>query len=503
MSFQLPHSASHEVLVDRNSPCELDSMSPRPYLQKSVAELEELFKENHADLTLLKRLDAELAQRSVPRARALKEKVVAAIRTQPRTENLRMSAPTPAIAAIQEQASVFELEHVSTERTVSSPAARHRPSQQRLNLDPPTNKPQDVLAGWTAMEVLSPPSFLKVEDLAGGERNRVAKMSGGMRLPWEEGGERSRPGFRLYYQVVLGTVDMETSMNALVRVFSDSRAERPQTRGEAILATVTLERTGAPIEVDAVSVSSFGWGVPVALKGSLDELGRWSQAERSLIEDLTKKLITVDDDGKPVPLTYEAIQKAFDWLVQRLGLPETFVKPPTFAIRTYQPFRLPGPPESLLLNSFYLSDLDAARKRAVAGELSANLRRYLQLASPKQRRNLMTDRDAIADALEPSRFPIGSWPAPGRHSLGLLQQCAVNLAAHDLSKEGILAVNGPPGTGKTTLLRDIVAAVVTERAMAMCEFDDPEDGFVNSGSKAEGRKWLYPPVQIGPEASRA
>lgn len=163
-------------------------MTPRPYLQKSVAELERLFEENHADLTLLKRLDTELAQRSVPRARALKEKVVAAIRAQSRTENPRMSGPLPATVAIQEQASSFALEHVSTEQTVSSPAAGHQPSQQRLNLDPPTNKPQDVLAGWTAMEVLSPPSFLKAEDLAGGERNRVAQMSGGMRLPW--GGRR-------------------------------------------------------------------------------------------------------------------------------------------------------------------------------------------------------------------------------------------------------------------------------------------------------------------------
>ena len=51
--------------------------------------------------------------------------------------------------------------------------------------------------------------------------------------------------------------------------------------------------------------------------------------------------------------------------------------------------------------------------------------------------------------------------------LVLLQQAAVNLSLSELRDGGILAVNGPPGTGKTTLLRDIAAALITERARVM------------------------------------
>lgn len=50
-------------------------------------------------------------------------------------------------------------------------------------------------------------------------------------------------------------------------------------------------------------------------------------------------------------------------------------------------------------------------------------------------------------------------------------------------KDGILAVNGPPGTGKTTLLRDLVAHYVSSRAAAMIKFDDPEQAFKASGQK--------------------
>jgi len=52
-------------------------------------------------------------------------------------------------------------------------------------------------------------------------------------------------------------------------------------------------------------------------------------------------------------------------------------------------------------------------------------------------------------------------------------------------KQGMLAVNGPPGTGKTTLLRDVIAMCVLERAMAMTTFDDPRQGFTKTGERVE------------------
>jgi stage III sporulation protein SpoIIIAA len=56
----------------------------------------------------------------------------------------------------------------------------------------------------------------------------------------------------------------------------------------------------------------------------------------------------------------------------------------------------------------------------------------------------------------------------------------VNLAVSDCLGTNLFPVNGPPGTGKTTLLRDVVAALVVRRAEAMCIFDEPEGAFTEA-----------------------
>lgn len=345
-----------------------------------------------------------------------------------------------------------------------------------------TNEPNDILSAWTAIEVLSPQSFSKPEDIAAGNRSRIARLDKGQ-LPWENGGEKARDNYRLYYQIVLGSVDLPKAVAALLERYSDSRAERPPARGEAVLATIMVDQHGGPIENDAVSISSFGWGLSTALKGGLNDLEKWPEVKLELIEEIKTQIIKLDDDGNFLPLNQDAIENAYDWLLQKINLSAEFAKRPVFAVRTYQHVKEEDPPESILLNSFYLDDLDYAKKLFLSRRATPNLKRYLGVIRPENRRNLLQDKKAMIEALEPRKFPLGSWPGNGRHPLALLQQCAVNLALHNVQTDGILAVNGPPGTGKTTLLRDVIAALVTNRATVLCSFDEPESAFIYSGKR--------------------
>ena len=124
-----------------------------------------------------------------------------------------------------------------------------------------------------------------------------------------------------------------------------------------------------------------------------------------------------------------------------------------------------------ILTSFFVEDLLRVRKALADGHVGKGLREFLAAGQGKNAPTRIDVRapssaPLIEAALRPTRMPAGRWPSD--HALVLSQQLAVNEAWTKLvDGAGIFAVNGPPGTGKTTLLRDVAAAVITHRASLM------------------------------------
>ncbi|MFC4127127.1 DEAD/DEAH box helicase [Nocardia rhizosphaerae] len=108
------------------------------------------------------------------------------------------------------------------------------------------------------------------------------------------------------------------------------------------------------------------------------------------------------------------------------------------------------------------------------GDIGAALRDYLaatQALPVEQRVDVRQRQDVVVEGLLPQRIPDGRWPGD---PLVSGQQFAVDQAMAELGDgAGICTVHGAPGTGTTTMLRDLLAGIVVERAARLAGFEDP------------------------------
>lgn len=253
----------------------------RRYFSSSIDEPETLFENQKDKRSVLEILENELPHRKTELAARLRGRVAGrltqlGIRTSSSTleqESVQFDG-TPVNGIDQHQSDAPGMRKKSADNSgPTSATLRGRVKNQAPRALPgETNTPESVLSAWTALEVLSPPGFRRPEDLASGERTRVARLAGD-RLPWERG-EKSRPKQRLYYQVVLGSIRMAPPVELLIEHYGDTRIEKQRVDKNAALAVVILDQQGRLAASPAVTVSSFGWGVVTALHGQLEDLAQ-------------------------------------------------------------------------------------------------------------------------------------------------------------------------------------------------------------------------------------
>ncbi len=133
-----------------------------------------------------------------------------------------------------------------------------------------------------------------------------------------------------------------------------------------------------------------------------------------------------------------------------------------------------------LLNSFYAKDLERVIKQISDNEQSCSeaLRQYIApTVQNSERIDIEKDRDTLFQLMSPELLPMGRWPS--NHGSRLMQQVNVNafLSEETDYMQPLFSVNGPPGTGKTTLLKDVIAAIVTMRADTLSTLETPNAAF--------------------------
>lgn len=354
-----------------------------------------------------------------------------------------------------------------------------------------TTNTNRLLSYWHTLEHFSPAS------VPNGCRKWVEK------LPWEEVQKHSNPSKCFQYTFYFGVFPLN-EVTEFVQEYFHSQEETPNLpTAKVCYASLKVDEQGLYIQ-DTFGLSTMPWALSQLKEHKLNmelPLDKFRKRERRIADHLV-------DGFLKEPLTREGVKQIQAYLLDELPWREL----PSAAIylRTEERERKQSKSDEEeevtcdLLNSFYLEDLERIAKSLQTEKLPKAFQDYLTgclgRADIGKRINLSDHPAVLQSCLTPEYYPDGCWPSP--YCASLMQQFAINRVMDDLSgkkQEGLFSVNGPPGTGKTTLLRDIIAAILVQRAHHMIQFDEPAKAFtkLEETKKSEG----YVPFIYEPHAS--
>lgn len=337
---------------------------------------------------------------------------------------------------------------------------------------------RSILAYWEVLEYFQELSFPKLSRAGLPEEEvRVRYVKSEEELDYfVEAPFREADSFRLYAG---GIPKYELLSELYRRIPAEKDNERfrrllEKNKAVSVLYTIDLSRSGEYVE-DSFQLSPYIWAISCLIHDhEVDE--EWLE---ELTEEGNEFFMTSDEEEEDAGY-YLLLQQLTETLLDKLQIRDLFGVSDSFRRNNMERvcIRALQADDTDLSMSFYAKDLSRVRRSLQKNERHPLLIDYITapLRSPGNRESICSPEN-YRKWLSPQRYPMGRWPS--EFSPALMQQMAINIALADKDAGGcgIFSVNGPPGTGKTTLLKDIIAEYIVRRARLLADLNKPDDAF--------------------------
>lgn len=113
--------------------------------------------------------------------------------------------------------------------------------------------------------------------------------------------------------------------------------------------------------------------------------------------------------------------------------------------------------------NFYQEDLENLSKIDLDNHNILKDIIYIPHNNEKDGIKIDTEVDEMKKVTMPKNIPLVKWPS--KYNPSLMQGIAINIFTSDNYSPNVFSVNGPPGTGKTALLKEIIADTIFKKAL--------------------------------------
>jgi len=280
----------------------------------------------------------------------------------------------------------------------------------------------------------------------------------------------------IVYTCFLGQFNYDLATEKLIKNLNlDIETKNNKYNTKSIIIGFKLREDGSYLE-GTLGISNCVYGINKIIKNKNLDISLTHEEATNSITSITNEVSKINITSnlflEDLEKIYNKIEECFPLIKDEFQFEFLLTKEETYLKedKTSSP---------AILSSFYTKDLSELKENPtpkIIDFLSLNTNKKIEIDK---------NTEEMKKILSPEKYPLGKWPS--EYTPILMQQIGINLSL-DFEKP-VFSINGPPGSGKTTLVKEIIADKIVRRAEILANYKNPDDAFKEKEIKSSQNQY--------------